>query len=128
LSSLFNQQIKFYWHSLEKRLIKLKTKNVPKQFKTNHNILKILKILSCIENANINKWKFHGYTFIYFRVTLKTKIDFLELYDFYVVFPGAFENYRDLSNALNRFTFPSNKIRRKSKKFYCPKAWWQTRK
>jgi len=32
----------------------LETKNVPKEFKTNQNIF---KMLSCIENANINELK-----------------------------------------------------------------------
>jgi len=34
-----------------KKLIQLETENLSKQFKTNQNIL---KILSCVENANIN--------------------------------------------------------------------------
>ena len=58
--------------------------NVNKQFKTNHNIS---KILSCIENANINnQWKWQVYTFICFTITPKTKIDFLEN-RFYVKIP-----------------------------------------
>jgi len=34
---------------IEKRLMQLETENFPKQFKTNQ------KIVSCIENTNINK-------------------------------------------------------------------------
>ena len=49
---------------------------VPKQFKINQNIL---KMLSCIEKANINNQsKFHVSTFICFKVTPKTKFDFLK--------------------------------------------------
>jgi len=45
-------------------------------FQTNQNIL---KILSCIENANINiQSTFHVLTVFCFRVAPKTKIDFLE--------------------------------------------------
>ena len=54
----------------------MENENVPKQFKINQNIL---KMLSCIEKANINNQsKFHVPTVICFKVTPKTKIDFLE--------------------------------------------------
>ena len=40
----------------------MENENVPRQFKINHNIL---KILSCIENANINNhWTFHVCSFV----------------------------------------------------------------
>ena len=57
---------------LEKKLKEMENENVPKQFKTNHNIL---KTLSYIENTNItNQWKLHVSMVICFRVTTKTKI------------------------------------------------------
>jgi len=54
----------------------MKTDNVRKELKISQNIL---KILSCIENGNVNiQSKFHASTVIFFKVTPKTKIDFLE--------------------------------------------------
>ena len=54
----------------------MENENVPEQFKINQNIL---KMLSCIENANINiQSKFHVPTVICLRVAPKTKIDYLE--------------------------------------------------
>ena len=50
--------------------------NVPKQFKINQNIL---KMLSCIEKANINNQsKFHVPTVICLKGTPKTKFDFVK--------------------------------------------------
>jgi len=77
-----------------------------------------LKILSCIEKANINnQLKCHVSTVICFRVTSKPKIDFIEnrfnvkknpgFPLFYMGFPCAFNIY--FPNAPTRFTFPSNK-------------------
>jgi hypothetical protein len=54
----------------------METENVRKQLKISQNIF---KMVWCVENANINiQSKFHESTFIYFRVTAKTKIDFVE--------------------------------------------------
>ena len=54
----------------------METENVRKQFKVSQNIW---KILSCIENANINiQSKCHVPAVICFRVAPKTKIDFFE--------------------------------------------------
>ena len=53
----------------------METDNVRKQLKINQNIW---KMLWCIENTNINiQSKSHVHTLICFRVTPKTKIDFL---------------------------------------------------
>ena len=54
----------------------MENENVPKQFKINQNIL---KMLSCIEKAIINNQsKFHVSTVICFKVTPKTKFDFVK--------------------------------------------------
>ena len=54
----------------------MENENVPKQFKINQNIL---KMLSCIEKANINNQsKFHVSTVICLKVTPKTKFDFVK--------------------------------------------------
>jgi len=54
----------------------MENENVRKELKINQNIL---KMLWCIENAKINiQSKFHISTVICFKVTPKTKIDFLE--------------------------------------------------
>ena len=80
---------------MEKKLIKLETENVPKQFKINENIL---KMLLCIENANINnQGKCHVSKVICFRVTPKTNFasKFPFFLNFNFIFLGAFENYWD---------------------------------
>ena len=50
-TSFFAQQIKFYWYLQKKKLGKLKIDNVRKHLKKSQIIF---KILSCLENANIN--------------------------------------------------------------------------
>ena len=54
----------------------MENENVPKQFKINQNIL---KMLSSIEHANINnQWKCHVPTVVWFKVTPKIQIQFCE--------------------------------------------------
>ena len=61
---------------LGKKLKKMENENVPKQFKINQNIL---KMISCIENASINnQWTFHVSTVICFKGTPKTKFNFVK--------------------------------------------------
>ena len=60
----------------KKKQKKMETEIVRKQLKIIQNIF---KMVWCVENANINiQSKLHGSTFISFKVTAKTKIDFVE--------------------------------------------------
>jgi len=54
----------------------MENENVRKELKINQNIL---KMLWCIENAKINiQSKFHVSTVIFFKVTPKTKFNFVK--------------------------------------------------
>ena len=74
----------------------MENENVPKQFNIDQNIL---KILTSVENANINnQWKFHVSTIICVKVKPNAKFDFAWKFPFFLNFSfvflsGAFENY-----------------------------------
>jgi len=121
----------------------LETENVSKQYKTNQSFL---KILSSIENANINIPVKISCIYVnlfqsYSSVTTKTKINFVKnrlcvkmfrfFLNFCVVCFWKLLRISNLTSWMHQLDSLSHRTRycwRKSKLFYCPRRRWHKKK